>query len=73
MTKPGEYLFTKSANKALVSRKTGLSKQRMGEITLNQNAKLRADEVYLVAMAIGVEPDELFLYVCKDLKLKEPI
>jgi len=72
MTRLGEYLEKKSVSKATVARKTGLSKQRVGEITLNDNAKLRAEEVYLVAMAIGADPEELFMYVCKDVKLKEP-
>ena len=42
MTKLGKYLTRKSVNKAVVARKTGLSKQRMGELTLNSSANLRA-------------------------------
>jgi hypothetical protein len=34
-------------------------------------AKLRAREVYLIALAIEVDPCELFQYVCSELKLKE--
>jgi len=71
VTKLGEYLTRKSVNKAIVARKTGLSKQRMGELTLNDDAKLRAREVYLIALAIGVSPSEVFEYVCSDLKLIE--
>ena len=71
MTRLGEYLTKKSVNKAIVARKTGLSKQRMGEITLNEDAKLRAYEVWLIALAIGTSPGELFEYVCADLQLKE--
>jgi hypothetical protein len=71
MTKLGHYLSGKSVNKAIVARKTGLSKQRMGELTLNEDAKLRAREVYLIALAIEVDPCELFEYVCEGLKLKE--
>jgi hypothetical protein len=71
VTKLGEYLTRKSVNKAIVARKTGLSKQRMGELTLNEDAKLRAREVYLIALAIGVSPCELFEYVCQGLTLKE--
>jgi len=56
-------------NKAIVARKTGLSKQRMGELTLNSDAKLRAYEVYLIALAIGVRPAELFEYVCAGIDL----
>ena len=71
LTKLGLYLHQKSVNKAIVARKTGLSKQRMGELTLNADAKLRAREVYLIALAIGVSPCELFEYVCAGLTLKE--
>jgi uncharacterized RmlC-like cupin family protein len=69
MTKLGEYLSKKSVNKAVVARKTGLSKQRMGELTLNSDAKLRAHEVKLIALAIGVVPGELFDYVCEEIEL----
>lgn len=71
MTKLGEYLIKKSVNKAVVARKTGLSKQRMGELTLNSDSKLRAHEVYLIALAIGVDPCELFVHVCSGLSLSE--
>ena len=63
MTKLGEYLIRKSVNKAIVARKTGLSKQRMGELTLNDDAKLRDNELYLISLAIGVNPNELFDHV----------
>ena len=62
---------SKSVSKALVSRKTGLSKQRIGEITLNDDAKLRASELYLIALAIGTDPRELFHQVCGHLTLVE--
>jgi DNA-binding Xre family transcriptional regulator len=69
MTKLGEYLIKRSANKATIARKTGLTKQRMSEITLNSGANLRGNEIYLIALALGVSPCELFEYVCGDLKL----
>jgi hypothetical protein len=71
LTRLGEYLDGKSVNKATVARKTGLSKQRMGELTINENSKLRAQEVYLIALAIGVPPGELFDYVCAGTKLRD--
>jgi DNA-binding Xre family transcriptional regulator len=72
MTKLGEFLNEKSVNKAIVARKTGLSKQRMGELTLNNDAKLRANELYLIALSIGVNPSELLEYVCGSLSLPNP-
>jgi len=70
MTKLGEYLVKKSVNKAVVARKTGLSKQRMGELTLNDDTKLKANELYLISLAIGVNPNELFAHVCGHLTLE---
>lgn len=72
MTKLGEFLHDKSINKAIVARKTGLSKQRMGDLTLNDDAKLRAVELWLIAKAIKVEPNELLIHVCNGLELLSP-
>lgn len=70
MTKLGEYLQSRSINKSEVSRKTGLSKPRLSELTINPTAKLRVDELYLIALAIGVDPGELLKVLCSGLKLK---
>lgn len=69
MTKLGEYLTKKSVNKSMVARKTGLSNQRLGELSSKPSTKLRADELYLIALAIGADPGELLEYICSDLKL----
>lgn len=69
MTKLGEYLTKKSVNKSMVARKTGLSNQRLGELSSKPSTKLRADELYLIALAIGSDPGELLEYVCGELKL----
>lgn len=69
MTKLGEYLTKKSVNKSMVARKTGLSNQRLGELSSKPSTKLRADELYLIALAIGADPGELLEYVCGELKL----
>jgi DNA-binding Xre family transcriptional regulator len=71
MTKLGEYLIQKSVNKSEVARKTGLSKPRLSELTLNPSAKLRADELYLIALAIDVKPGDLLEMLFKDLILKK--
>jgi DNA-binding Xre family transcriptional regulator len=69
MTKLGEYLAKKSVNRSEVSRKTGLSNPRLSELSTNSSSKLRADELYLIALAIGTDPGELLDYVCGHLKL----
>lgn len=59
MTKLGTYLAQKSVNKSEVARKTGLSRARMNELTLHERSHLRAEELYLIALAIDVNPCEL--------------
>lgn len=70
MTKLGEYFSKKSINKSEVARKTGLSKPRLTELTNNTQTKLRADELYLIALAIDVDPGNLLEFVCEGLQLK---
>lgn len=71
MTRLGKYLAKRSVNKSEVSRKTGISKVRISELTLNLKTKLRADELYLIALAINVEPAEVLQEVCGHLKLEK--
>ncbi len=69
MTELGLFLAKKSVNRSDVARKTGISKTRLSELSNNKRTKLRADELYLIALAIDVDPCEVFEEVCKDLKL----
>lgn len=59
MTKLGMYLAQKSVNKSEVARKTGLSKARISELSLNPSTRLQAEELYKIALAIDVNPCEL--------------
>jgi DNA-binding Xre family transcriptional regulator len=69
MTRLGEYLVKKSINRAGVSRKTGISKTRLSELSNNPSTILKADELYLIAKAIEADPCELLEYVCGHLKI----
>lgn len=69
MTSLGLYLAKKSVNRAVVSRRTGISQARLSQLSSNESTRLRADELYLIALAIDVEPGELLNEVFKDLKL----
>jgi len=69
MTELGEFLARKSINKAEVSRRTGISQSRLSELSLNQTTRLRVDELYLIALAIEIEPAEIINEICKELKL----
>jgi DNA-binding Xre family transcriptional regulator len=70
MTKLGEYLAKKSVNKSEIARKTGLSNPRLSELSINPNAKLKADELYLIALAIDVNPCFMLEFICGHLKLE---
>jgi DNA-binding Xre family transcriptional regulator len=70
MTALGAYLAQKSVNKSEVARKTGLSRARLNELTLHERSHLRAEELYLIALAIDVSPFELLQSLYGNLKLK---
>ncbi len=70
MTKLGLYLSKKSASKAEIAKKTGISKSRISELTLNPSTQLRAWELYLIALAIDVDPGEMFKDIFSELKLE---
>ncbi len=53
----------------MVARRTGLSKARLNELTLNTTSKLRGDELYLIAKAIDMEPCELLTQLYGHLTL----
>ena len=71
MTELGLYLAKRSINKAEVSRKTGLSTYRLSQLSINPKSHLRVDELYLIALAIDVNPSEMFMFLCRSLKLQE--
>ena len=71
MTKLGEYLAQKSVNKSEIARKTGLTKARMNELTLSERSHLRAEELYLIALAIDVNPCDLLESLYGELKSKK--
>jgi DNA-binding Xre family transcriptional regulator len=70
MTKLGLFLAQKSVNKSEVARKTGLSKARISELSLNASTRLQAEELYLIALAIDVNPCEVLEHICGHLKKK---
>jgi len=70
MTGLGLYLAKRTVNKAEVARRTGISKSRLTQLTSNASAKLRADELYLIALAINADPGEMFKELYKGLDLK---
>lgn len=70
MTELGLYLAKKSISKAGVSEKTGISRSRLSELTLNESTHLRAKELYLIALAIDVDPCEVLNELYKEVSLE---
>lgn len=68
-TELGLYLAKRSVNRAEVARKTGISTYRLSQLSINQKAHLRADELYLIALAIGEDPGLMFKHLYRDEKL----
>lgn len=71
MTVLGEILSKKSIKKADVSRKTGISTSRLSQLSNNETTNLKVEELFLIALAIDVEPTEILNKVCGHLKLKK--
>lgn len=69
MTNLGEYLEKKAISKAAVANRTGISRARMSELTNNPTTHLKAKELYLIALAIDVEPEEVLKEVFKEVRL----
>lgn len=72
MTRLGEYLAKKSINRAAISRKTGITTTRLNDLANKESSHLKADEVYLIALSIDVDPGDLLDFVCLGLNLKNP-
>ena len=64
-------LTRRPINKSEVSRKTGISKVRLSELALNENTHLRAKELYLIALAIHVDPAEMFMEIHEGISLEK--
>jgi DNA-binding Xre family transcriptional regulator len=68
MNKLGEYFELKSVNQSDIARKTGLSNSRISELATKPNAHLRAKELYLIALAMDVNPCDMLEALYGELK-----
>ncbi len=71
MTFLGKYLTDKSINKAEVSRKTGIAKSRLSQLSTNKSTNLKAEELYLISLAIDANPTEILERIYGHLKLNK--
>ncbi len=59
MTTLGEFLTRKSINKAEVSRKSGISKSRLSQLSVNESTRLTVEELCKIADAMEMDPCEI--------------
>lgn len=69
MTKLGEFLLRRQVNKALLARTTGLTTSRIRDLTLKPEARPMGFEIYLIALAIDADLNDLAKTIYSDLKL----
>lgn len=67
----GIYLNKKSINRAEVARKTGISTSRLNQLANNPDTQLKAQELYLIALAIGVDMNIISKELFSGLELKK--
>lgn len=70
MTELGKYFKHKSVNKSEISRKTGISSARLSELSRNEKTQVRAEELYLIALALDISPIEIIEKLFGNLELK---
>lgn len=69
MTHLGVFFEKKSIKQSEVSRRTGISPARLSQLVNKESTKLRASELYLIALAIDISPADIFSQVCGHLNL----
>ncbi len=62
-TKFGEFLEKRAINKAKLAENTGLTRQRLSELSIRENSKIRLDEACAIARALGIDMNEM----CREL------
>lgn len=72
LTKLGKYLIQKSANRAEIFRKTSIKESRLSLLSNDASTKLTAEELYLIALAIDVDPGEIIRVICQEISLNSP-
>jgi len=72
LTKLGKYLILKSANRAEIFRKTSIKESRLSLLSNDPSTKLTVEELYLIALAIDVDPGDFIKVICVDVSLNTP-
>lgn len=70
LTKLGLYLSKKPLSQAKLSRRTGISKDRISKLHVDIKSKPSIEEIYLIALALEVKYNEIVEFLCEGLKLR---
>lgn len=73
MTFLGKYFTDKSINKAEVSRKTGIRKSRLSNLSKKEESNLKAEELYLISKAIDADPKDILEKIYGHINLKKSL
>jgi transcriptional regulator with XRE-family HTH domain len=69
ITKLGLYLARKPLSQAKLARMTGISKDRMSKLHVDISSRPTTEEIFLIALALGVPYTEIVDELCKGLQL----
>lgn len=69
MTELGLFLAKRSVNKAEISRRTGISKSRITQLSNNVTTKLTVEELVKIALAIDIPACDLLNEISKNITL----
>ncbi len=58
-TRFGQFLDKKVVNKSKLAEKTGITRQRLSELSVRENAKIRFDEAVAIARAFEMDLNDL--------------
>lgn len=70
LTKFGLYLSKKPLSQAKLSRRTGISKDRISKLHVDIKSKPSIEEIYLIALALDVKYNEIVDFLCDGLRLR---
>jgi DNA-binding Xre family transcriptional regulator len=71
MTIFGLYITKKLISRAELSRKTGITENRMYNLCESEKTEIRGREIHLIALALEIEPNELHSILFENVKLPE--
>ena len=70
LTKLGLYLSKKPLSQAKLSRRTGISKDRISKLHVDIKTRPTVEEIYLIALALQVPYPEIIDFLCQELGLR---